>query len=63
MAERGVEVDHSMINRACVEVRSRAGQTNSTPSEFDKRFLARGRNLHPGQGSVEVSVSRRGFDG
>lgn len=33
MTERGVEVDHSTLNRTCVEVRPRGGQTNS--SEFE----------------------------
>lgn len=56
MQERGVEVDHSTINRSRAEVCPRTGQTHSTLPEADKRLVARGRDLHQNQGCVEVSV-------
>jgi len=63
MAERGVEVDHSTINRSRAEVRPRTRQTNSAPSESHERLLAGGRNVHPDQRRVEVFVSSGGFSG
>ena len=40
MQERGIEVDHSTINRACVEVRCGVGPPNPPASETHQRFLA-----------------------
>jgi hypothetical protein len=57
MEERGVEVDHSTLNRWVLKVCAAAGAGLSRAEASGGWQLANGRDLYADQGPVEVSVS------
>ena len=57
MEERGVSVDHATINRWVLKVQSSPGSRVLPPKAPSRAQLEHGRDLHPRQGSVAVSVS------
>ena len=46
-----------------VELHPRTGQTSSSLSKPDERFMAGGRDVHSGQRSLEISLPHGGFKG
>src|SRR5271165_1169161 len=61
LAERGLRADHvtvwRWVQRYAPELQRRFAPT----TQHDQRQLARGRNLHPGQGQVVLPVPGRGL--
>lgn len=56
MAERGIPVDHSTVHRWCPQAAGGAGQSVSPPQTPHRKELARRRDLHKGQGRMEILV-------
>ena len=59
MEERGVEVDHSTLNRWVVKYAPRAGPSISLPQASGRLQLAAGRDLCEDQRNLEISLSGR----
>ena len=59
MAERGVSVDHSTVHRWCHQVVADAGESVSPPQAAGWPELADGRDVHPRQGGMAVSLLGR----
>ena len=57
MEERGVEVDHSTINRWVIKYSPLAGGSVSSAQASGVGQLADGRDIYQGQGPVAVSLS------
>src|SRR5438105_10843657 len=61
LAERALHADHVTRLEVGATLRPGNGTTFALETQPNQRQLARGRDLHPGQGQVGVFVPRGGF--
>ena len=59
MAERGVSVDHSTVHRWAIKLFAGIGESVSPPQTAGWQELADGRDVHPHQGRMAVSLPGR----
>src|ERR1700675_4135972 len=62
LAERGLRADHVTVWRWVQRYARGLERRLPTETQLNQRQLARGRDLHPGQGQVGVFIPRGGFD-
>jgi transposase-like protein len=59
MAERGVSVDHSTVHRWAIKLLPVLEKAFSPPQAAGWQELAHGRDVHPRQGRVAISIPSR----
>lgn len=60
LAERGVTVDHATLNRWVVKFAPQIAAQAQAKKTADGQFLANGRDLYQGEGSLDLPLPRRG---